>query len=204
MNRFSPVNQEANTSTMHCCSPVLMKAENVGARRIFPAVFGILGFLLLTHSISAQQQSNYTLYANIIYRVTKYIDWPAHMKSGEFVIGIVGNSPLYDALQESIFGKTVGDQRIIIKRVSIKSPSFNYHMLFIGEDESHNVKKIAMRTAGAPTLIISESEGLAAKGSCINFIIESDRLKLEINKANISGRDLGIASELLKLGKIVK
>ncbi|MEO7983799.1 MAG: YfiR family protein [Bacteroidota bacterium] len=154
--------------------------------------------------IHAQQATVYAVHANIIYHFTKYIDWPANKKSGDFIIGIVGDSPLYDELKKNIAGKMTGDQKIVIKRFSSSATSFNCHILFIGEEESGSMKKIVSETTGSPTLIVSESEGFAKKGACINFNAESDHLKLEINKGNIELRNLSIASELLQLGKIVK
>lgn len=152
----------------------------------------------------AQHETDYTLQANIIYRITKYIDWPANKRAGDFVIGIVGDSPLYDELKSLSANKTVGAQKISVVKISPQAGSYNCHILFIGEEESGSLKRIAPLTAGAPILIITESNGLARKGSCINFIMVDDRLKLEINKNNIEQRSLGIASELLELGIIIK
>jgi len=152
----------------------------------------------------AQQPGDYDIQANIIYRFTKYIDWPDGKKNGDFIIGLVGDSPLTDALTSFIVNKTAGNRKIIIKRFSTSSEIFNCHILFISEEESASLKKIALRTAGNPVLIVTESDGLALKGSCINFAITGDHLKLEINKNNIEQRDLSIASELLQLGKVVK
>jgi len=159
---------------------------------------------LLFFSFSRSQPNDYVLQANIIYRFTKYIDWPDNKKTGDFIIGIVGESPLYDELKKLSASKTVGNQKIVVIKVSPSAASFNCHILFIAGDESGSVKKIAAATAGAPTLIVSESNGLARKGSCINFIIVDDRLKLEINKTNIEQRNMRIASELLELGIIIK
>ena len=150
------------------------------------------------------QDEDYTLHANIIYRFTKYIDWPDNKKSGDFIIGIVGESPMYDALKRLSASKTVGTQKIVVIKVSPSAAAYNCHILFISDDESGSVKKIAAATTGAPILIVSESNGLARKGSCINFITVDDRLKLEINKTNIEQRTLRIASELLELGIIIK
>lgn len=160
--------------------------------------------LFQSFSVEAQQETNYAVHANIIYHFTKYIDWPPSMKSGDFIIGVTGDTPLYDELQKAIANKMTGNQKIIVKKISSSNGSFNCHILFISEDENNSIKKIAARTAGAPVLLVSESEGLAQKGACINFIIVSDHLKLEINKNNIGQRGLSIASELLQLGKIVK
>lgn len=156
------------------------------------------------NTIRAQQETDYAVRANIIYRFTKYIDWPEDKKSGDFVIGFVGESPLYDYLKKFIANKTVGNQKIIIKTFSTSLQVFDCHILIICENERFFIKKIATATANFPMLIVTAEEGLAQKGSCINFIIEDDRLKLEINKKNILQRHLNIATELLELGTIVK
>jgi hypothetical protein len=163
----------------------------------------VLSFLSLS-GVLVQHETDYKIYANIIYRFTKYIDWPVNKKSGDFIIGIVGDSPLYDDLKSLSANKTVGNQKIAVVRMSPSANSYNCHILFISEEESSSLKKIAILTAGAAILIISESDGLARKGSCINFITVDERLKLEINKGNIEQRNLGIASELLELGIIIK
>lgn len=165
-----------------------------------------IGFIFLAplSRTYAQNGADYTVHANIIYHFTKYINWPADKKSGDFVIGIIGESPLFDKLKAFIANKTVGNQRIVIRRFAASSASFNCHILFIGEEESDSLKKVASRTAAHSILIVTESDGLARKGSCINFVIADDRLRLEINKKNIEQRTLGIATELLNLGTIVK
>lgn len=162
--------------------------------------------LVLLHPVKlqAQQPSDYAVQANIIYRFTKYIDWPENKKTGDFVIGIVGDSPLTDELKSFIANKTVGNRKIVVKTFPSSAEAYPCHILFISEDESSSLKKIAARTSGSSLLLVSESEGLAQKGSCINFVIVADHLKLEINKNNIEDRNLNIASELLQLGKLVK
>ena len=161
-------------------------------------------FLLHTTGARAQDETNYAIQANIIYHFTKYIDWPEDKKSGDFIIGVIGSSSMYDELKKNIADKTVGNQKIAIKSFTSSASSFDCHILFIGDEGSRNIKKIAAKTLGTSTLLVSESEGLAQKGSCINFVVVSDHLKLEINKSNIEQRNLEVASELLKLGKLVK
>jgi len=166
----------------------------------------LLLFLLL-HSgsnLMAQKETGYVVQANIIYRFTKYIDWPAASKQGDFNIAVVGDSPMYDELKKSIAGKMVGTQKITIKKLSCSEPVFDCQILFLSNAACKNIKKIVASTANEPVLLVSEQEGMAQKGACINFVIASDRLKLEINQSNIEQRELSIASELLQLGKIVR
>jgi hypothetical protein len=153
---------------------------------------------------SAQHSMSYAIHANIIYHFTKYVDWPEERKSGDFIIGVVGDTPLFDELKKIIAGKTVGNQKIVIRKFSMSQTAFDSHILFIPEDESSNLKKILAKTTERPVLLVGEEEGMSTRGTCINFVIASDKLKLEINKKNIESRNLSIASELLSLGKIVK
>lgn len=174
-------------------TPLVLKIFSIG---VFSVFFSYQGY--------SQSDIDYAVYANIVYRFTKYIDWPENKKNGDFVIGIVGDSPLYDELKNFISNKRVGSQKIKLKKFSSSESSFNCHILFISEEKSNSLKKIVAITKGTSTLLVSESDGLARKGACINFIVIEDHLKLEINKTNIEERELSIATELLSLGIIIK
>jgi hypothetical protein len=164
----------------------------------------LLHFLLLFPLFEALSQNLYAIHANIIYRFTKYVNWPDDKKTGDFIIGIVGNTPLYDELKNFTLNKSAAGQPIVVKKFPASASAYNCHILFISDEESGSIKRIAANTAGTPILLVSESEGVAQKGSCINFVIVDDHLKLEINKAAIEKRNLDIATELLSLGIIVK
>jgi hypothetical protein len=195
-----------NETTFTACKAEVYSSGNSRVRAIQKfKTFCMLSFLFLNPSnVQAQPEANYAIHANIIYRFTKYIDWPATKKSGNFIIGIIGDSPLYDELISFTDNKTVGNQKIVVKKFSSSASTYNCHILFISEDESSSLKKIAAHTENSPVLLVSESPGLARKGACINFAIVDDRLKLEINKNSIEQRNMRIASELLQLGILVK
>jgi hypothetical protein len=175
-----------------------------GVRASKLLLVAVILLLCSLHKVQAQGETNYAVHANIIYHFTKYIDWPQDKKSGEFIIGVIDNTVLYDELSKNTAAKMVGSQKIVIKSFSSSASSFNCHILYIGEEASGNIKKIVAKTAGSAVLLVTESEGLAQKGSCINFAVVADHLKLEINKINIEQRNMAVASELLQLGKVVK
>jgi len=164
--------------------------------------FGVV-ILLSVSGLHAQEELDYSVHANIIYHFTKYVNWPS-VKSSDFIIGIVGETPLTDELKKAVAGKKAGEQNIVVRKFSSSSSSFNCNILFISDAASSSLKKIVSATAEDPVLIVSENKGSASKGSCINFMVIHDKLKLEINKNNIQQRGLQIASELLQLGIQVK
>jgi hypothetical protein len=169
-------------------------------KRIF---FGAL-ILFSFFNLHAQEELDYSVHANIIYHFTKYVNWPLNKNTGDFVIGIVGETPLTDELKKAVAGKKSAGQNIVVKKFSSSASGFKCQILFISDAASSSLKKIVNATADDPVLLVSESQGFAKKGSCINFHVVSDKLKLEINKNNIQQRGLEIASELLQLGVLVK
>lgn len=197
MSYPNPVTETSHTTARRC--------HNFLFRSLSQSRFSwVILFLLLQSFAKAEaQETNYAVHANIIYHFTKYIDWPANKKTGDFVIGIIGETPLYEELNTSIAGKTAGGQKIVIRQYPSSASSFNCHILFISNEESNRLKKIILATADDPVLIVSEGAGLAEKGACINFKIVQERLKLEINKNSIEKRKLSIATELLQLGTVV-
>jgi YfiR/HmsC-like len=160
-------------------------------------------FIMGMHALRAQSEPNYAIHAHIIYRFTKYIEWPENRTTGDFVIGVVGESSLYEQLKIFVANKTVGSQKIVVKNYPASAGSFDAHILFVSEGAGWNIKKIAKKIATEPVLLVTELSFPAA-ATCINFRITDQHLKLEFNKNNIEKRNLNVASELLQLGTIIK
>lgn len=151
----------------------------------------------------AQNNPFYAIEANIVYHFTKYIDWPNRDEPGDFVIGVVGNSPVFDEMTRLMSQKTAEGKRIAIRKFPANGASFPCQILFITQEARSSLKEVAAATASSPVLIVCEGSGLARKGAGIDLAMSDEHLKLEINKTNIERHKLQIASELLELGNIV-
>jgi hypothetical protein len=148
--------------------------------------------------------SDYSIQSNIIYRFTKYINWPDKLKTGDFIVGVYGNEDAYNAFERVTINKSVGTQKIIVKELKSITEIHDCNILFITEDESNMVKKVCQMFPDRAILIVTEETGMASKGACINLVMEEEHLKLEINKNNIEKRNLKIATELLGLATIIQ
>lgn len=140
-----------------------------------------------------------------IYNFTKYVEWPVEKKAGSFVIGFYGDYPdLLMELQKMAETKTAGSQTIVIANYANVDAIGDCHILFVNEDKSQELGTIIKKTATRPTLIVTDYEGLAARGSCINFYYESSKQRMEINPENINKRDLKVSGQLLSLAKVIR
>ncbi len=155
-------------------------------------------------SLSFQIQQNFDPNAKVkavfLYNFTRYFEWPEKMKSGNFIIHIVGtNNSLSGELNKMSASKQVGNQKLEIKNSAALDASIQPHIIFLLSESSEILKEISSKYKGKGTLIVTEKSGLAKMGSAINFVAIDSKLKFEYNKTNAVKAGLKTSDELKSL-----
>lgn len=142
---------------------------------------------------------------SFIWAFTKYIEWPASYGSGDFTIGVLGDSPIMSHLDQlkSSYGKVDG-QTINVVKYSNVSKIGKCHILYIPEGKSSSLSSVINKLKGTSTLIITEGEGLARQGAIINFVVRQSKIKFEINKKTAESYSLQVSSVLSDLGILIQ
>ncbi len=144
--------------------------------------------------------SNAKIKATFIYNFTKYIDWPEKYKEGNFVIGVLGTTTFYNDLTSLLSKKSVGKQIFEIKSyTNVESVEGVCHILFIPASNSALLPDVIKKMKGKSTLIVTEKSGMAKQGSGINFIVDNNKQRFELNKTNIEKYNLKVSSTLTSL-----
>ncbi|MCD6017147.1 MAG: hypothetical protein K0S53_268 [Bacteroidetes bacterium] len=146
-------------------------------------------FILAFSSLSFQQLQNYDTNSKVkaafLYNFTKYFDWPDKMKSGNFIIQIVGsNANLSQELNKMAATKQVGTQKLEIKITSALDPSLKPHMIYLLNESSDLLKDASSKYKGNGTLIITEKSGMAKAGAAINFVVAENKQRFEYSENN--------------------
>ncbi len=164
--------------------------------------------LLLTVSltsanrISAEEAENYTFKTLFVYQFSKYIQWPK--QSDRTVIGILdGNKDIIASFKKMAVKKSVSGSSIEVQNYSSVAAMENCHILFVPKKNSNMLKAILAKYGNSPVLIVTESDGLAKKGSCINFRIMNGKLKFEMNLGNMKKAGLKVPQQLTNLAILV-
>ena len=154
-------------------------------------------------SISFAQKEKYQ--SLFIYNFTKYIKWPESYNGEKFVIGVIGNSEILAALNEMAASKkkTGTGEVIEVKKYSSVDNIDNCNILFVSNDAVDNLGKIVDQTSSKPILIITESPGMATKGSIINFVDQNGKIKFELNEAKATTRGLVVSGSLTSLAIMI-
>ncbi len=148
--------------------------------------------------------TNSKMKAIFIMNFTKLVEWPATYREGNFVIGVVGESPLYNELDKMAKIKKVANQSLQVKRFKTPSEITKCHIVYVSKEKSEEIGAVVKKVKSSSTLIITEKQGLVDKGAGINFIVKNNRQKFELNKGNVEKYKLKVSSNLEALAYSVK
>ena len=168
----------------------------------FSVIAAILA-LAVNHTASAQDRPMHEVYSMMVYNFTKYVQWPDHTASGEFVIGVIGNVDVYNTLNTWYGGKPKGSKTYVIKKFSSASEVTDCHVLFIDKGRSGEFDAVKNKMAGKGTLVITDKNGLGAQGSAINFKTVDNKLKFELNQKAIEASNLKVSGALSSMAILI-
>lgn len=153
--------------------------------------------------LKKQTSGEYNVKAAFIYKFTNYVEWDAGIKGDEFVICVLGSSPISEALMPIARANSVKGKRVVIRQCQTADEIGNCHILFISNRSAQPLAEVLGKIPKEGVLTISEKEGFAAAGTSINFIVVDNRLRFEANPKVIYSSGLTVSSQLLKLAVLV-
>ncbi|MGQ9569431.1 MAG: YfiR family protein [Thermodesulfovibrionales bacterium] len=77
------------------------------------------------------------------------------------------------------------------------------YLLFICSSDKRHLEKILNTLKGMNVLTMGDTKGFAQEGVIINFYIDKDKVRFEINKDAADKAGLKISSRLLSLARII-
>jgi len=154
----------------------------------------------------SEPPTEYQIKAAFLYNFAKFVEWPADAFAdphAPLVLGIVGEDPFGSVLDKLVLGKTVNGRGLVIKKLKQGADLRNCHILFLSSSETKRVPQILESLQGASVLTVGERERFAQSGGVINFILEENKVRFEINSDAAARARLNISSKLLALARIV-
>ena len=164
----------------------------------------LLGLLLAAVQGPAQspQPSEYQLKAAYLFNFAKFIDWPQEAfpdAKAPFLIGILGDSPFGNDLQQTVAGKKINEHEIAVRPFRNPAEATNCHILFISTSEKKRLPEIIQSLRGTAVLTVGETEQFIETGGMVNFVEEASKIRFQINDTAAKAARLKISSKLLSL-----
>ena len=180
----------------------------LGRRRVAAAGMLIAALLLGYGSGSGHAESSasleYKVKGAFLLNFARFTKWPAEVfaaANSPLTVGIVGDAPFGSAIDELVAGESIGERPIVVKRMKPTDDLSQCQVLFI--PRSVNAGELLKRLGGTGVLTVGESDGFLETGGVIQFVVEQNRVRFEVNNGAAHRARLELSSQLLKLAKMV-
>jgi hypothetical protein len=156
--------------------------------------------LAATDPREAEKDTVAIVQASYIYNIAKLVDWKdAALKDGNFKIGVIGSTNLYQELIKKYAAKSIGKQPIEVLKLPRSADVETCHILFVGQADLELMPALYKRFKGLPTLLVTEYQGALEDGSVVNFVRVKNTLKYEISLVNAEQHKLEVGTTLINL-----
>jgi hypothetical protein len=168
-----------------------------------------MGFLIGLPGIQGQhaKPTEYEVKATYLYNFGKFVEWPAHglqAQSDSFAICVLGENPFGPALNATVAQETIAGKSVVAKQIPAPQDAVNCRVLFIGSSEDKRLKEILGSLGTASVLTVSDLPNFAQRGGMVQFILEGNKVRFEVNSATAERAGLTLSSELLKVAANVR
>jgi len=179
----------------------------VSGRRSITKRFLILAALLFGVRAEAQSPMNESqVKAMFVYNFLKFVEWPAesHEAGDPFVVLIIGEGPTADATEQFLESKTIGDQKVRVRRARWDQPVDGARAAFVVEPDGKRLHRILDAARSAGVLTIGEGEGFTTRGGVIALLVEDRRVRFDVDTTAAAVAGLRVSSKLLALTHAVR
>ena len=166
----------------------------------------LLCLLMLAPAALQAQTKEYQVKAAFLFNFAQFVDWPenAFTNADEpFCIGVLGDDPFGAALEQIIQGETIDGHKMTVQHSRLVVDLKNCQVVFVSKSEKGHIGEILPELGSRPVLTVGDIPGFARGGGDINFFLEGNKVRFEINPNAAQANGLKISSQLLSLGKIV-
>lgn len=154
-------------------------------------------------AVNAQERPTHEIHAAMLYNFIKYVQWPDEGAGGEFIVGVIGEDNVFNTLKQWYDGKPKGTKKYVIKKLSSSLEASACHVVYVGKSRSKEFENVKNSVTGKSILTITDGNGLAEKGSCINFKIVDGKLRFELNQGVVSSSNLKVSGQLSSMAILI-
>jgi hypothetical protein len=192
--------------------PSLHRTQSVGHKParwlvVLCSVVAMACSLLSAAFLSAQQPNEYQVKATYLYNFGRFVKWPGPLTTGKadsFSVCVLGQDPFGSILDSTLSGESLDGKPVVLRRITKPQEAADCRILFISSAEEKHLKEILTVLDESGVLTVSDMPGFTKRGGMIQFVLEGDRIRFEINLASAESAKLVLSSELLKVASSVK
>lgn len=154
---------------------------------------------------AAQVPDEYKVKAVFLFHFAQFVEWPDGSFSTEddpIVIGVLGEDPFGQYLDEVVSGESIKGHPLQVKRFKRLEDIDTCHILFVYAEGIGHLRAVLKELEPRAMLTVGDNPAFIRAGGMIRFFSEDSRIRLQINPEAARSSGLMISSKLLRLADI--
>lgn len=169
-------------------------------------MFLIGAVLLLVAVARAESATEYQVKAAFLFNFAKFVEWPADAftsADAPLQICVLGQDPFGHDFEQLIEEKAVNSHRLEVIHPSGVPQAKACQVIFVASSDKQQVREILRGLRGASVLTVGDTPGFAKMGGIINFVLDDNRVRFEINVKAAERAHLKLSARLLTVAKLL-
>ena len=126
------------------------------------------------------------------------------LPAGRVVIGILGENPFDHELDKLMNGTVVGGRTVVVKGMATATDAKKCQAVFIPASEQANLHLHLTALRTVPVLTVGEGTEFLDDGGMVEFFVEQNKIRFNINQAQADAEGVRLDSQLLSLASTVR
>ena len=173
-----------------------------------PAACALAVALILSFALGAQtpKPTEYEVQAAYLSNFARFVEWPGRAPAtGEtFNVCVLGQDPFGPLLDTALKGEAIGSASMTAKRLATPEEATGCRIVFISSSKNSQLSTILGTLAPMNALTVSDMSDFTRRGGMIQFVLDGNRVRFEINLSAAQKAGLTLSSELLRVAVAVR
>lgn len=169
------------------------------------AVTACLLLLISAGAWAQAKPSEYDVKAAYLFNFGKFMRISGTQpKHPTFDICILGRDPIGQVLDAITANEKIDGHLVRVLRLRQPQQARQCEIVFISPYEGDSIRTDLAVLSGSETLTVSDTPDFLARGGMIQFVIEQDHVRFEVNLDAVAQAHVVLSSELLRVAAAVK
>lgn len=167
-----------------------------------PVAVAVLALTFPAHAEQRTPSAEDDIKATFLFNFTRFVDWPTWPTGAEpFRLCVVAEPAFAAAVDRIIAGETAQGRPLLRMAPATPDAARDCQILFIGRNESAHAERWIGAVRNAPVLLVGEIPGFCRRGGHINFVLDGNHVRFDVNRDDASRVGLTISSKLLRVAR---
>jgi hypothetical protein len=152
-------------------------------------------------AVAQSANVEYAVKATYLYKFAPYVEWPAGMlgaPSDPLVLCILGVDAVANLADEAAKGQSIAGHAVTVRHIAAPTRDARCHILYVAASQRNAAAALAS-VRGTPVLTVTDAANDANSRGIVNFVVDDNRVRFQIDLAAAAQNHLVISSKLLDL-----